>query len=317
MTRLIPEKTVELHSAFSLVSHLGPRTFVWSYTRGIDQGVWSDSYSKLFMLELKAPQDIWNPYFEIDYKQLERYRNNARSRRHPDVLYVFPIPCFASVIHFVDKFLHPPSYPVYYSSIWPTYHLLHETECKICEATNCSCPFCNMSRASPPLQQGLYRTFLGNYPDIEYEHLLHYCFSFPCMRQMFASYSYVVRASALYDFLSQGQSKSRVRIRCDGESILYRSPGRWGNMPNAPTVTSLCTFLNDISSCNEYRGMALRTRDLIDRRPGSEEDIYFDDILLEPASFTRAIQAVGEGHPGRLTFVGWSGQDDDFIPDQF
>lgn len=92
MTKLIPEKTVEIWTAFALVDHLGPDTWIWSRTSYVDQDVWTPDLRKWFMLELKAPEDDANPFISIDLAQLNSYVDGYRRRRHPDVLYVLPDP---------------------------------------------------------------------------------------------------------------------------------------------------------------------------------------------------------------------------------
>lgn len=90
MTRLIPEKTIEIWTTFSLVYHLGPRTRIWSWPTGADQIVWTADIRKWFMLELKAPEDAQSPYMTVDLSQLRRYINKHWHGVHPDVLYVLP-----------------------------------------------------------------------------------------------------------------------------------------------------------------------------------------------------------------------------------
>ena len=60
MVGLIPEKTVEVWTACSLLAILGQRTRIWSPAASYDQGVWLDEWAdvlvKWFVLELKAPK---------------------------------------------------------------------------------------------------------------------------------------------------------------------------------------------------------------------------------------------------------------------
>ena len=90
MVRLIPEKTVELWTACSLVDVLGPDTWIWSPARYVDQEVWDGKFRKAFVLELKTPEYAPTPYITIDRKQLRRYVAGFGSSLHPDVIYVLP-----------------------------------------------------------------------------------------------------------------------------------------------------------------------------------------------------------------------------------
>ena len=101
MTRIIPEKTMELWTACSLVDILTPRVWMWSRTAGVDQDVWTPDLRKWLVLELKAPSppqaNCWTGWmdFEIDPEQLRRYLNDFGQGRHPDVVYVFSDPASA------------------------------------------------------------------------------------------------------------------------------------------------------------------------------------------------------------------------------
>ena len=101
MTRIIPEKTMELWTACSLVDILTPRVWIWSRTDGVDQDVWTPDLRKWLVLELKAPsppqKDCWRGWmdFQIDLKQLRRYLDDFGQGRHPDVVYVFSDPSSA------------------------------------------------------------------------------------------------------------------------------------------------------------------------------------------------------------------------------
>ena len=108
MVGLIPEKTVEVWTACSLLAILGQGTWIWSRATGYDQDVeldeWADALSKWFVLELKAPQcghgpvgqnvfhDCRDPHINIDLPQLAAYVAgvNGHPPAHPDVLYVLP-----------------------------------------------------------------------------------------------------------------------------------------------------------------------------------------------------------------------------------
>lgn len=108
MVGLIPEKTVEIWTACSLLEILGQRTWIWSPATGYDQDVrldeWADVLLKWFVLELKAPKcghgpfgpntphDCWDPHINIDIPQLDAYVAGVSRRppAHPDVLYVLP-----------------------------------------------------------------------------------------------------------------------------------------------------------------------------------------------------------------------------------
>ena len=178
MTRLVPEKTVELHTAFSIVNHLGPETLVWSYTRGLDQGVWSDTFLKMFMLELKAPIDIWNPYFEIDIQQLRQYTHDFRQFRHPDVLYVFPTPRYRLLYHFILRSFRRPSFQKSIVSRWPGSIMWKNPKCQICLNIKCSCPICQSKASKTALYHYLSRQYRQQYPTTRPEHLLHFALSF-------------------------------------------------------------------------------------------------------------------------------------------
>lgn len=313
MTRLVPEKTVELHTAFSIVNHLGPETLVWSYTRGLDQGVGYDNFRKLFMLELKAPEHMDRPHFDLDFKQLRQYRNNYLYNNHPDVLYLFPALSYRSLYRFVYSYLyHGFSYGPHSPHL--KQHLTqHNITCRECLNITCNCLLCSLS----PSPSNWYRYFYRNYrrPYIWHrrEHLVHFAFSFPCIRAIFASYSYVIRASKLYDYLSSSKSQSSVRVRCDGKSITYGGPRHGSTKPADPAVSSFCSFLQQLSNCTETPGMAMRTQDLIRGPIQSAEDELYRDLLLEPTSLFGAVQTVGEGNPNRLLFVGWLGRDQESI----
>lgn len=98
MTRLIPEKTVELWNAFALRDVLGPSTWIWSPPRGTDQAASVVDVSRLrkvIFLELKAPSQpdhstTDSVLFQIDTAQLTRYVRHYLNRRISDVLYVLP-----------------------------------------------------------------------------------------------------------------------------------------------------------------------------------------------------------------------------------
>ena len=108
MVGLIPEKTVEVWTACSLLAILGQRTRIWSPAASYDQGVWLDEWAdvlvKWFVLELKAPKcghgpigqntlhDCRDPHINIDLPQLAAYVAGIRRRppAHPEVLYVLP-----------------------------------------------------------------------------------------------------------------------------------------------------------------------------------------------------------------------------------
>lgn len=92
MARLIPEKTVELWTAFALLDYLGQDTWIWARTSHADQDVWTPDLQKFFMLELKAPEASSDPYFTIDRIQLDRYVSGYANAVHPDVIYVLPVP---------------------------------------------------------------------------------------------------------------------------------------------------------------------------------------------------------------------------------
>ena len=93
MTRLIPEKTVELWTALALEYYLGPNTWIWSWSSGADQDVWAPAdLRKWFMLELKAPEEANRPHISINLEQLKRYVKDHGRGLHPDVLYVMPSP---------------------------------------------------------------------------------------------------------------------------------------------------------------------------------------------------------------------------------
>lgn len=90
MVKVIPEKTVELWTAFALVDQLGPDTWIWSRTKYVDQDAWTPDLRKWFVLELKAPEGDPSPYFKIDIEQLRNYELGFSQGDHPDVLYVLP-----------------------------------------------------------------------------------------------------------------------------------------------------------------------------------------------------------------------------------
>ena len=90
VTKIVPEKTIEIWTAFSLVNHFGPSTRIWSWPTGADQIVAAADLRKWFMLELKAPEEANTPYITIDLAQLSRYLGGYQERIHPDVLYVLP-----------------------------------------------------------------------------------------------------------------------------------------------------------------------------------------------------------------------------------
>lgn len=90
VVKIVPEKTIEIWTAFSLVGHLGLGTDIRSWPRGVDQTVVPENLRKWFMLELKAPMADRAPYFDIDLAQLNKYLDGYRWAIHPDVLYVLP-----------------------------------------------------------------------------------------------------------------------------------------------------------------------------------------------------------------------------------
>lgn len=97
MTRLIPEKTVELWNAFALRDVLGLSTWIWSPPTGTDQVarvVDTSRLKKVIFIELKAPNRPGNSatdiLFQIDTAQLTRYVRHYVDGTIPDVLYVLP-----------------------------------------------------------------------------------------------------------------------------------------------------------------------------------------------------------------------------------
>lgn len=95
--KVIPEKTIELWTAFSLLDRLGQDTWIWSRTSYVDQDVWDGDIKKWFVLELKAPEiNVFNynlsPWINISMPQLDHYVTGFLRNRHPDVLYVLPDP---------------------------------------------------------------------------------------------------------------------------------------------------------------------------------------------------------------------------------
>lgn len=104
--RIIPEKTVELWTACSLVDVLSPDVWIWSRPDGVDQDVWAPDLRKWFVLELKAPiapshtpPKKWQGWtkFIIDLEQLRTYLSlfgGAKSQL-PDAVYVISDPSLA------------------------------------------------------------------------------------------------------------------------------------------------------------------------------------------------------------------------------
>ena len=101
MRTLIPEKTIEIFAACSVLDVLGPATWIWSPAKHEDQVIWDPSLRKWLMLELKAPlipsslsvgDRLPQPRYEIRLKQLDKYVQGYWGREHPDVLYVLPHP---------------------------------------------------------------------------------------------------------------------------------------------------------------------------------------------------------------------------------
>ena len=98
MVRLIPEKTVEIWTAFCLRDVLGADTWIWSRSSNVDQDAWAGKFRKWFMLELKASEAARDPYVSIDCGQLDRYVSSYYDDEdHPDVVYVLPDPPWNTV----------------------------------------------------------------------------------------------------------------------------------------------------------------------------------------------------------------------------
>lgn len=153
MPKLIPEKTVELYTAFALQDTLGRDTWIWSRAVGQDQDFGDSALRKWFVLELKAPEAAQEPYISIDIKQLDKYYNGYTNGAHPDVLYVLPVPLWRSIppqpmycFSFPGRFYFPAvahprhrwmfrcwSYVVRASSLW---RLLNVAQIPICPNKN-------------------------------------------------------------------------------------------------------------------------------------------------------------------------------------
>ena len=305
--RLVPEKTIELHTALAILGHLGHETSIWSYTSGIDQGVWSDNFRKFFMLELKAPEYLAGLFFEIDIKQLTTYVNNFNHNSHPDVLYVLPLTPFSLLHQFWGHWPTCELLDILYSLSWCSSYLRVTSNCPSCFST---IPYCNLCALYAHDRKSSLAAFRSNLQDPSgnaFRSLLHFAYSLPCVRQSFACHTYVIRASDLSDLLSSSKSLGRARIRWDGYNFTYRGCGLPLGQTAYSTPQLLCRFLQDIIHCNESQGLALRSHELSYDRSQPEDDRRHEDIFLEQGSISRAIRTAGEGHPKGLLFVGWPG----------
>lgn len=104
--KIIPEKTVELWTACSLVDILSPDVWIWSRPDGVDQDIWAPNLRKWFVLELKAPIELGGPStkwqgwmkFIIDLEQLRNYLSMFGSApgQLPDIVYVISDPSLAA-----------------------------------------------------------------------------------------------------------------------------------------------------------------------------------------------------------------------------
>ncbi len=293
--RLIPEKTLEIWTAFSLIDHLGPETWIWSWAHGADQEVWDDGLGKWFMLELKAPLQDRPPalkqnqvgiqemgpdsFVNVDVKQLNRYVTSYRARQHPDVLYVFPsIPWH----YFQDNRIRIVM-EVLAGEPW----LLPSRDCQGCfnSFCHCFCPFCNCQHP--------------------YSHSPLDPLARPCVRRSYPSWAYVVRATELHRALQSNTAKTKVRVRCFRGEIEFRGSKSSPSTSSAASAPTLCSVLRNLSDCTEDPGTALRSRRARrTERPVTGVSEMEEDLFLEEGSINRALNAIGEGRPGHLLLVG-------------
>lgn len=293
MAKLIPEKTVELYTAFALEDTLGRDTWIWSRAAGADQDFANSALRKWFVLELKAPEATKDPYIPIDVKQLDAYRNGYMSRQHPDVLYVLPVPPWRSI---------PPN-PV------------------------------------------IYPSWLASFVFPAAAH--------PSHRWTFRCWSYVIRASLLWQLLDVGRAQLapndnprwlvRVRENSAGSPAVYPADNRRPPI-QPPEVPTLHEILWDFNTCIEPRRAALRSAprpqsdsnlphyrplcpvcqlhaletlqrsdydvslsessDRDDDRRGQEPPDDEQDLPLSVDSIDVAMRTLGEGNRGRRLYVG-------------
>ena len=267
MVRLIPEKTVELWTAFALLDYLGQGTWVWSPTSYEDQDVWTEDLKKFFMLELKAPEGARNRPITINRIQLDRYVDAYRDGQHPDVIYVLPDP------------------------VW----------------------------MDPPRRRHPFR--FGRWPPWSAR---------PSIRHSFASWSYVIRATALQELvggaLTSGMA-SKCTVRCSAERPPRRARVTWLSGDGHPQPTwkyavPLSKFLLEMRLCTEPVGTAMRRHPLklrtatVRARVRTQEEgwatdaIPHEDLRLEgrwmrwEVETTRTDEREEQESPTHLLYVG-------------
>ena len=296
MVRLIPEKTVELYTAFALVDYLGQDTWIWSPTRGEDQDIWTEDLQKFFMLELKAPEDSNNRGITILRDQLDRYVDAYKNKKdhldviHPDVIYVLP---------------HPPSSLAHMCcNPWYPAHLCRDPRYP---AHMC----CN-----PWYPAQLRR----NWP---------HALAHPNIRRHFADWSYVIRATDLQQLIDdQSTGKQPATCRLSG-SDQYSPPGKCvltyhRGLPDERwhDVEPLGEFLLKMRSCTEPVGTAMRGKSLRHRRrivasrvrsrkaeprtrvPILHRDLPLGDLRLRAVETTRTVEPPEQESQSYSLYVG-------------
>ena len=271
MVRLIPEKTVEIQTAFSLVNHLGPDTWIWSPAKGVDQRVGNANLRKFFMLELKAPEDSSNPYFEIDLAQLKKYRskyNKGSKRSAPDVMYLLP---------------KPPQDPSSYMAM----------KGALCDCRGCCCYSPRYWIRDWSYTCCNYGIFIAQSKTWSTSNLFS--------RMSFCTWSYVVRASDLAYLLPPKQKSARVRISdttSSSASIQYHNNSR------PVQAQTLCSFLEQVYNCTESPGVCLRSVDQLEPRTITDEEDGHEDIPLNPENIDIAFGDSDGELSSHLFFVG-------------
>ena len=284
--RLIPEKTVEIWTACSIIDLLGQDTWIWSPARGEDQDVWHGSLSKFFVLELKAPDHGMHRRITIDLQQLRKYVAGFQANEHPNIMYVIPDPPWSSV---PEVGISPPraAHPMYRRGLPGWSYVVSATDLLTrigapshAKTARIRCEYGHIQPASRPVS------------------------IWPFNREMIQAVSRAHRA------LRGGQHLSSADLEHLRNMVrAYRSVAPPPRIPAARSST-LLEFLMQVLVCDEPMGTALRTETTgirtgpIDPDSGSDREQEPEDLRLTADSLKSAIQALNEAQPSTRLYIG-------------
>lgn len=284
--RLIPEKTVEIWTACSILDLLGQGTWIWSPARGEDQDVWHGSLSKFFVLELKAPDHGMHRRITINLRQLRKYVSGFKAKAHPNVMYVLPDPPWNSVPAVgtspprAAHPMHRRGFPGWSYVISATGLLTLIGPHPRAKTARIRCEYGHIHPASRPVP------------------------IWPFTREMILAVSRAHRA------LRAGQQLPSADLEHLRNMVrVYRSFAPPPHVLGARSST-LLEFLMQVMACDEPMGTALRTESIgirtgpidPDSEPDREQEL--EDMRLTDDSIKSAIQALNETQPSRRLYIG-------------